>query len=104
MAETPEIPEEIIEGELAEGALPPPEGVGPEGEMEGSVISHTVDELPEAQGKGVGERIILEITGVSEDGNSMDFRVVAEPVEAPPAPVPAPAPGPGRSEIAQSLL
>jgi hypothetical protein len=81
-------------------------GAVPPGQEAMTTMTHTVDEIPELAGKGVGDVIAFTITAVSDDGKTYDMEIVPEgqPAEATPAPE-APAPvGGGKSAINQSMM
>lgn len=71
-----------LEQELppAEETLPPEEGTE---ELTSTVLSHTVEDIPELANKNIGDQIALAITNISEDGKSYDLEVIADEVTVP---------------------
>jgi len=73
----PEIPEDM--GEEAEAPVE-------EEEAPATVMSHTVEEIPELEGLGIGDSITMVISNVTDDGK-YELQVQVEPpvpTEAPP--------------------
>jgi hypothetical protein len=81
MADNERIEEEIGVGIGAPEA--PAIGAGArEGEAPpaGTIMTHTVDEMPELEGLSVGDQVAMIIRGVNEDGT---YELEVQPVEIP---------------------
>jgi hypothetical protein len=109
MADEERLPEEeVVTGELDVGEELPPEEplpeeeVTPEGgegpaEVAGTILSHTLEEMPEAEGLQINDEIVLRVNNITEDG-TYEFEV-----QRPVAEEPLVEEG-GREELTQALL
>ena len=77
---------------------PEEEAMAAEEAAVGTIMSHTIDELPELQGKQVGDEIIMRVSNVSEDGNTYDLEIVTE------QPLPEAAPEPGAEAVTEAMI
>ena len=94
---TPVVAEEEVVEPIAE------EGI------EGTVMTHTVDEIPALAGLAIGDEISFRVANVSEDGNTFDLEVMP-PAEVLPEEeigmeeeIPV-TPELGREEVTRALL
>jgi len=69
----------------------------------GSIMSHTREEIPELEGKAIGDLVSFRITGVSEDGNTFDMEFSPLGGTEEPAVMPEEAPIGGREAIVNAL-
>ena len=74
------IPEEVVEQE----EFPPEEAIAetpPEGAVAGSTMEHTLQEIPELDGRQVGDILPFTVVDVSDDGNTFQLEATPTPVE-----------------------
>lgn len=66
--------EDLMLGAMEETAPVPEENEQPVM----TVMTHTVDEIPELAGKGIGDTITFSINNISDDGKTFDLEYVEE--------------------------
>ena len=94
--------DEIVEDDMLEGAEEPT--------IASSTITATLEEMPELEGMGPGEVVMMEIVSASDDGTSFDLQVVADEAAAGGEPAPgaepglAAEPGLGAPELDQAMM
>jgi hypothetical protein len=101
MADDREIEETPVE-EVPTEEIPAAEEAAPGVETEGTSLSLTADEVPDLQGMGPGDEIVLGIDSISEDGKT--FQLSVRPVAGPIPGEEGAAPIGGREAVEQELL
>jgi hypothetical protein len=101
MADEIGVNEELEVGALApevgEEALPEEELV----ERAGTIMSHTVEEIPELEGAGVGDAINMVVRNITDEGI---FELEVQPIAPPEPEALPPEAGIGGEELTETLI